>query len=155
MMLYDRRNGIMPPKFKFTRDEITDAALNATRKAGPGGLTAMAAGKYPPYKASGMAYIRFAREEKELFKLLFMRDRKGEPLKPGREMEVILPLIMKNTGLSREKAELFHLELWVFVHGIAAMIATSYLDYELETISEMLTDVYMGLKTRFCEGSGK
>ena len=32
-------------------------------------------GEYPPYKASGMAYIRFAREEKELFKLLYMRDR--------------------------------------------------------------------------------
>ncbi len=24
----------MPPKFKFTRDEITSAALNLTRKAG-------------------------------------------------------------------------------------------------------------------------
>ena len=31
-------------------------------------------GAYPPYKASGMAYIRFAKEEKELFKLLYMRD---------------------------------------------------------------------------------
>ena len=38
----------------------------------------MASGKYPPYKASGMAYIRFAAEERELFKLLFMRDRTGE-----------------------------------------------------------------------------
>ena len=34
--------------------------------------------KYPPYKASGMAYIRFAKEEKELFKLLYMRDRSNE-----------------------------------------------------------------------------
>lgn len=31
-----------------------------------------------PYKAMGMAYIRFATEEKELFKLLFMRDRSAE-----------------------------------------------------------------------------
>ena len=89
----------MPPKFKFTRDEITNAALNVTRKNGISGLTAralaaelgcsvkpifglfknmeevgqevfiasdllyqnylredMAKGKYPPYKASGMAY---------------------------------------------------------------------------------------------------
>ena len=30
---------------------------------------------YPPYKASGMAYIQFAKDERELFKLLFMRDR--------------------------------------------------------------------------------
>ena len=183
----------MPPKFKFTRNKITNAALNLTRKAGPDGLTAralaeelgcsvkpifdlfknmeevqgavlsaaqglylsflaedMAAGKYPPYKASGMGYIRFAREERELFKMLFMCDRKGEPLKPGKEMDVIIPVIMKNTGLSREKAELFHLEMWIFVHGIAAMIATSYLDLEMETVSGVLTDAYMGLKARFC-----
>ncbi len=183
----------MPPKCKFTRDEITRAALTLTRKAGPDGLTAraladalgcsvkpifglfknmeevqgavqsaaqdlyqsylaadMAAGKYPPYKASGMGYIRFAREEKELFRLLFMCDRKGEPPEPGREMDVILPVIMKNTGLSREKAERFHLEMWIFVHGIASMIATSYLDWEMETVSEVLTDAYLGLKARFC-----
>ena len=32
----------MPPKFKFTRDEITNAALNVTRKNGISGLTARA-----------------------------------------------------------------------------------------------------------------
>lgn len=65
-----------------------------------------------------MAYIRLATEGKELFKLLFMRVRKGAPLAPGREMDEILPLITKNTGLSREQAQVFHLELWVFVHGM-------------------------------------
>ena len=35
-------------------------------------------GKYPVYKANGMAYIRFAKEERELFKLLYMRDRTNE-----------------------------------------------------------------------------
>ena len=30
---------------------------------------------YPDFKAVGMAYIRFAKEEKELFKYLFMRNR--------------------------------------------------------------------------------
>ncbi len=35
----------------------------------------ISSGKYVPYKAGGMAYIRFASEEKELFKLLFIRDR--------------------------------------------------------------------------------
>lgn len=38
----------------------------------------MTSRKYSPYKASGMAYICFAKEEKELFKLLFMRDRTHE-----------------------------------------------------------------------------
>ena len=183
----------MPPRCRFTREEIIRAALDLTRERGAAALTAralgerlgssprpifslfesmaevlrevlraaddlyqsyirhdMAAGQYPPYKASGMAYIRFAREERELFKLLFMRDRAGEPLAPGREMEAVIPAIMAGTGLDRERAERFHLEMWVFVHGIASMIATSYLDWELETVSGVLTDAYMGLKARFC-----
>ena len=111
----------------------------------------MDSGRYPIYKASGMGYIKFAKEEKELFKLLFMRDRSGEQVTEDRaEIEPLIALIRRNTGMSEEAAYRFHLEMWVCVHGLATMIATSYLDWDLETISGMLTDCYMGLKTRFC-----
>ncbi len=110
----------------------------------------MAEGKYPPYKASGMAYIRFAREEKELFKLLFMRDRSGEKYGEDREsIRPILEIIKKNLSLDEESAYLFHLELWIYVHGIAAMIATSYLNWDEEFTSRALSDVYLGLKHRY------
>ena len=63
----------------------------------------MSAGKYPPYKASGMAYIRFAREEKELFKLLFMCDRSRETVRDEREsIRPIIDIIKKNLGLDDE-----------------------------------------------------
>ena len=111
----------MPPKVRFTREEIIRAALYITRESGPEALTArslaarldcsakpifglfrsmdevqqevlkagyqfygetiaraMESGEYPPYKASGMAYIDFARREKHLFRLLFMRNRSQE-----------------------------------------------------------------------------
>ena len=42
-------------------------------------------GKYPPYKASGVAYVNFARVHPELFKILFMRSRKGEATKKADE----------------------------------------------------------------------
>lgn len=186
----------MPPKFKFTRDEITNAALNVTRKNGISGLTAralaaelgcsvkpifglfknmeevgqevlaasdllyqnylledMAKGKYPPYKASGMAYIRFAKEERELFKLLFMRDRSREKIEENKEeIRPLMQLIQQNLGISEDEAYLFHLEMWLYVHGIATMIATSYLDWDDEFISRVLTDAYMGLKYRYTEG---
>lgn len=112
----------------------------------------MQAGKYPSYKASGMAYIRFAKEEGELFKLLFMRDRSKE--KVGEDKELLLPLlalIQKNTGLDEEEAYLFHIEMWIYVHGIATMIVTSYLDWDMEFISKVLTDAYVGLKCRYCK----
>lgn len=187
----------MPPKFKFTRAEMTAAALDITRENGISGLTArslatrlgcsvkpvfglfenmeevqrevllaadalyldrieqeISAGKYPPYKASGMAYIRFAREERELFKLLFMRDRSGEKIAENREaVRPQVDQIRKNTGLDEEAAYLFHIEMWIYVHGIATMIATSYLNWDMELIDRMLTDEYIGLKYRFCQAA--
>lgn len=107
-------------------------------------------GEFPIYKASGMAYIRFAKEEKELFKLLYMRDRSGEMISErtdlGDQME---SLVHKNIGLGSEDAKLFHLEMWAYVHGIATMFATGYLDLEWELVSRMLTDSYSGLVKRY------
>ncbi len=186
----------MPPKFKFTRDEITSAALNVTRRTGPSGLTAralaaelgcsakpifglfknmeevqrevikaadtlyqgylkedMEKGEYPPYKASGMAYIRFAKEEKELFKLLFMRDRSVEKIEENtEEIRPLLQLIQRNTGMSEQEAYTFHIEMWIFVHGMATMIATNYLDLDEAYISKVLTDAYKGVESRFAKG---
>lgn len=110
----------------------------------------MARDQYPPYKASGMSYIRFAREEKELFKLLFMRDRSREQIEENREaVEPLIQIIQKNTGLSQEEAYLLHLEMWLYVHGIAAMLATDYLEWDWDLISRMVTDGYEGIKWRF------
>lgn len=108
--------------------------------------------KYPRYKAFGMAYINFAREEKELFKMLFMRDRGGENLKPTADFEESVKIIMQKNGLSKETAELIHLEIWTSVHGIATILATSFLEFNTELISEMLSDVYHGITARHKEG---
>ncbi|MCM1187749.1 MAG: TetR/AcrR family transcriptional regulator [bacterium] len=189
----------MPPKFKFTKAEITSAALNVTREKGISGLTArslaarlgcsvkpifglfenmeevqreviaaanalylnhisseIAVGKYPPYKASGMAYIRFAREERELFRLLFMRDRSGEEKDESREpVRPQIDQIRKATGLDEDEAYRFHIEMWIYVHGIATMIATSYLNWDMDFIEQALTDEYIGLKYRFCQAQNQ
>lgn len=112
----------------------------------------MARGEFPPYKASGMAYIAFAEEERELFRLLFMRDRRGEPMGgPSDEMREMSALLRKNVGLNEEEASLFHVEMWMYVHGIATVIATGYQNFDREMISRMLSDAYMGLKKRYEE----
>ncbi len=103
-------------------------------------------GKYPQYKAFGMAYIRFAKEEKNLFKLLFMRDRDGAEFVASPDFEVSVQIIMKAHNISKQKAELIHFEMWACVHGIATMLATSYLSLDWELISNMLTDVYQGIR---------
>ena len=111
----------------------------------------MQEGKYPPFKAAGMAYIRFAKEEKQLFRLLFMRDRSHEPHqeKEGAEVAALMTeLVHKNAGLNEQSARMLYLENWIYVHGIASMIATGYLEFDEADISVMMTDVYRGLTLR-------
>lgn len=182
----------MPPRNKFTKDEIILSAVNIVRRNGVSALTArslagelgssskvifglfenmddlqrevlvyadnlyqkfiaddIASGKYPPYKASGMAYIRFAMEEKELFRILFMRDRSREDTDDTASIEPIIEIIQKSNGLTREDALLLHLEMWSFVHGIAVMYVTGYCDFGIELVSSMATDIYRGLCHRF------
>ncbi len=183
----------MPPKAKFTREEVVQAALAIVKTEGSKSLTArtlgkalgssacpiftlfsgmdevqkevlaaanrlyerylaedMQAGKYPPYKGSGMGYIRFAKEEKMLFQLLFMRDRTGEEIPDGKEeLRPLLRLLQENLGINEENAYRFHLEMWVYVHGIATMLATSYLEWDMAFVSVALSDMYGGLKLRY------
>ena len=188
-----KRGKNMPPKCKFTKEQIIEAALALTREQGIEAVTArsvaarlssspkvifslfhnmeelqaevlraaqalykrrieegMSGGEYPPYKGSGMAYVQFAKEEKQLFRLLFMRDRSAETV--GEDRESVRPqieLIEKNLGLDEDTAYLFHLEMWLYVHGIAATIATSYSDWDTALVSRMLTDGFLGLKHRY------
>ena len=107
-------------------------------------------GEFPTYKANGMAYIRFAKEEKELFKLLYMRDRSNESIPENTELTGKMEAIVhNNTGLMGVDAKLFHLEMWAYVHGIATMFATGFLDLDWELVSKMLTDSYQGLRKQY------
>ncbi len=106
-------------------------------------------GKYPPYKSFGMAYIRFAKEEKELFKLLFMCDRSRSDPSPSPDFEWSVQLIMQTNGIKKDEAERMHLEMWSCVHGIGTMLATSFLSLDEELISTMLSDIYQGLRQKY------
>ena len=106
--------------------------------------------KFPVYKASGMAYIRFASEEKELFKLLFMRDRTDENyIEKIQFTDGMDTLLQKNTGLDSDTAKLFHFEMWAYVHGIATMLATNFLTLDFELVSRMLSDAYLGMRKQY------
>lgn len=110
----------------------------------------MEKGEYPTYKATGMGYIRFAKEEKELFRLIYMRDRSAEQMaEENRYFNDMESFVQQYTGLTAEDSRLLHLEMWAFVHGIATMYATGFLDLDRELVSKMLSDAYLGLKSRY------
>ena len=88
-----------------------------------------------------MNYIRFAKEEPRLFCFLFMRPNAFSEIK-----QALLPIIERameelteTYHISREEADVLHDQLWMHAHGIAAMVATSFCDWDMEKAGKMLT----------------
>ena len=165
----------MPPVQKTGKDEIINAAFSIVKEEGFCNLNARAIAKklgvstqpifsnfknmedlkmeikYPPYKARGMGYIRFAKEEKNLFRLLFMDKRSSNERFPTDDATKEIGLISDTLSFSEDKASRMHTLLWFFVHGIASLIVTESLELSEEDISVALTDAYLGLKSRFSD----
>lgn len=134
--LSDLKKAVITYVERFNADYTVKAMQNATN--------------VPPYKASGLAYIRFAWEEPHLFSLLYMRDRSGESIDDGKEnLAPYIHAIVAHSKLTEDAAYRLHLEMWIYVHGLASMIVTKYLRWDEEFIISSITDVYQGIKMRF------
>lgn len=104
----------------------------------------------PPYKASGLAYILFAKKHPLLFHWLYMRNSSAEPSAGGDALfQEAVERIAQSTGFDLETATRMHTEMWALVHGFATMQATAFLEWDTEAVSGMLTDVYTALRTKF------
>jgi len=98
-----------------------------------------------PFVDLGMAYIRFATVEKNIFRLLFLSDYRGE--------KSMYELLNGNDGaVSREVAkakekgagnpgELF-MKMWIFIHGAACMSLTGDFDLSEAETEKLLVDSY-------------
>ena len=85
-----------------------------------------------PFSNLGMAYIAFAREEKNLFKLLFATEgahRKSmyEVLN-GDSGNVVYEINLARVAGCSDPGDLF-MKMWIFIHGAACMTLTG--DYDL------------------------
>lgn len=98
------------------------------------------------YKAIGINYIRFASEQKELFKALFMSGNKREDtLSVIYGIPFILEALNAQTSLDEKDAKTVLKEMWLFAHGIATMVATDTAKFDRNDIDSMLTDTFKGL----------
>lgn len=127
-------------------EEVKSEVLKLAVKTYNGYLQNESSEKYEnKYKAVGMGYIRFAKEDKQLFKWLFMRSRSDELNLMENSFENTVELIMNSFSVTRDKAQRLQLEMWVFVHGIGTLLATDYVDWGWDDISAMLTDAFVGI----------
>lgn len=103
----------------------------------------------PPYKQVGINYIKFAKEESNLFKILFMSETNLLPLgfvtKNEEDFNEIAKLIKFSTKLSDEDIKTFHIKMWLFTHGIASLSASNTVVFSDEQIKSLLSYEFQAL----------
>lgn len=103
----------------------------------------------PLYKQVGINYIKFAREETNLFKFLFMTRSDLIPKefvsKDQEDFKELVRLIKISTKLSDKDIESFHIKMWIFAHGIATLSANNTVEFNDEQISHLLSLEFQAL----------
>ena len=192
----------MPPKAKFTKEQITKAALGVVSEKGAQALTAKELGaalgtsttpiftvfnsmqevqdavmlaamqqfeEYahkvsyvgPVFKQVGMQMILFAKEEPNLYQLIFMSSI-GEAQSfddiyahLGSVADECLDVLQKDYDLSKDNAKTLFEHVWIHTFGIGALCATGMCDFSHEQIAEMLTQDFTAMMMLMKSESGK
>ena len=97
-----------------------------------------------PYIQLCTTYLLYGRDEPELFKLLFMRDRVSEgQYSDQTNFDLVFNIIKKETPLDDETALRFFERTWLFIHGLAVCIATKYIPCQDERyLISMVREAY-------------
>ena len=162
----------MPPKAKFTKEEILEAALQLVRENGVDALTARALGERLGSSARPIFTVFQSMDEvrqgveaavrrhysgyvtaglEQTGMPLFMTEQARKP-----DVTEILPVIDDNYpqilssvqncySLTREDSERLYRHLWVYTHGIAVLCATGLCAFSTEEAGRMLTEVCTAL----------
>jgi len=179
----------MPPKTKYTKDEIAKEALEIIRENGYDSLNArslasrlkistmplfhsyenmeeikkaavqMGVERYnkymsdamssdEPFKNVGKAYISFAQEEPELFRMFFMTptSKIAGLSDTDPNTEKVTHIVSEMLDGNRDAGGRLLFEMWIFVHGIAALSVTGKRVFTDEERAEITSSVFRRLK---------
>lgn len=101
-----------------------------------------------PMLEIGLRYIRFAVEEKRLFRFLFQSnefsDKSLMDLISGEELEPVLAMMQQAMEAGREEVKQIFLFLFLFAHGYASMFANNTMEYDEAVIALHLEKAFAG-----------
>lgn len=182
----------MPPKPKYTKDQIVSAALGIVSQKGISALTAKELGHVlntsvtpiftvfnsmhevhdevkkaamahfesyahktdmdmPVFKQVGMQMILFAKEEPQLYQLIFMSQNSDvksfEDIYAhlGNVADECLDTIQKGYCLSAKDSKTLFEHIWIHTFGIGTLCATGVCTFSEEQISKMLTQDFTAM----------
>ncbi len=116
------------------RSALTEEAKNAYRRFIDGYL---ARGGRSRYESFGMGYVKFAQEERGLFRFLFLRDCETPSMQAEDPfLGDILAEMTELYHMTEEEARAFHGDMTIYSYGLAALVTTGNYTPTDEEISE-------------------
>lgn len=95
------------------------------------------------YKEFGRHFLNFARNEKELFRFVYLRRRApGETLLDDINYDETIRLLSQNLEMEPETARRMHHQMQLRCYGLGVMLATDYLELTEAQIETELTEFY-------------
>src|SRR5699024_10011816 len=102
-----------------------------------------------PFLQMGLNYIYFAKEEKNLFKIIFLSGnieiKNFHSVADMADNPEIICGIADATGLNEYASKELFSNIWLLTHGIACTIATNQYPFDENEIRNILTNSYRGL----------
>ena len=102
-----------------------------------------------PFFGVGVQYIRFAREEPELYRFLFltrMQDKEHSTIESMQHLQkMVRPTLMNIYRITAEEAECYFRDLWLVVHSLSMLIVTGDCPYSDKEIGHILTGVSISI----------
>jgi len=111
-----------------------------------------------PFLGVGQQYLRFAKEEPELYKLLFLTKPDSaiggamEALKFSQDL--VRDSVMRIYNMDAHSADCYYRDLWLVVFSFATLIVTSDCPYTDEQMSAVLTEVSLSICKAYKEVPG-
>ena len=101
-----------------------------------------------PFKGAGRAYIRFAKEEPELFKIFFMTADENIVGLPDKDSNtaIVGSVAAEIMNGSQDDGSRILKNMWLIAHGIATLEATGKMSFSEDELSEILSETFLGLK---------
>ncbi len=102
-----------------------------------------------PHLAMGMFFLRFAKKESQLFKLLFMRDRISDGCccnydeQEKAQYRALYSRLSRSLSITTKQAEELFQRAWLYTYGLAVSIATKYVPcMPEETMLNMISEAW-------------
>lgn len=128
--IYDNMGELYHELFSVCTDYFSDFYKKAPK------------GNETPFVNLGMAYIDFARQYPNLFKIIFIEENSSGKsmydLVNGGEGNFVIHEIRKLKEIPAEDASLIFMKMWIFIHGIACMVLKDDFDMTEDEIRQLL-----------------